>query len=330
MTKNNLFSTFLLLGFFGGLISSCDQLNSNNSSFNDSQVEESGIEIATPQPAVFDTAKKNTESKPFQRITGIPVPLALSFAGETVPLEQDDTKESLEYELYSNCFRHSRTSIVVKRCYRWKPMIDSILAANNVPQDFFYLAIAESELSNAARSGAGAMGMWQFMKGTGKEYGLTISNDVDERRHPIKATQAACEYLKKAYSKFGNWTLVAASYNMGKSGVAKRLERQDCESYYDLHLYTETSRYVFRILAFKLILENPEKYGFFIPEEECYKPFKYKEVTVTKTISDLSKFAKDNGTTYKDLRRFNPWFNNTSSYRLSVSKKDSVTLWLPL
>lgn len=330
MTTNSLLSTCFIFGLIGGIVSSCDQIKSSDATFENSQVEQSEIEIPTPQPAIFDTAIKQSGSQPFQRITAIPVPLSLSFAGEPVPLDQDDTKESLEYELYSNCFRHSRTSIVVKRCYRWKPMIDSILAANNVPQDFFYLAIAESELSNAARSGAGAMGMWQFMKGTGKEYGLTINNDVDERRHPIKATQAACEYLKKAYAKFGNWTLVAASYNMGKSGVAKRLESQNCESYYDLHLYTETSRYVFRILAFKLILENPEKYGFFIPEAEGYQPLKYKEVTVSKTISDLSKFAKDNGTTYKDLRRYNPWFNNTSNYRLSVSKKDSVILWLPL
>ncbi len=277
-----------------------------------------------------ETKFANANDTFFQVIKSVPVPAELNFAGERVPLENPDVLERLEFELFSNCFKHSKTAVIIKRAYRWRGTIEQILEEKKIPKDFFYLAIAESELSNKAKSGVGAMGMWQFMKSTGKEYNLKINNYIDERRHPEKATYAACQYLADGYNRFENWTLVAASYNMGRAGLSKRLKDQQVNSFYDTYLFNETARYVFRILAFKLILENPERYGFFIDNNELYAPFKYQEVVVEKTIDDLAQFAKDHGTNYKELRRLNPWFNNTSNYRLHITKSKPLTLKVPI
>ncbi len=257
------------------------------------------------------------------------IPDSLYFAGERVPIEEEHVKEAIQKELMVNAFRHSKAIHLLKNITRWKPMIDSTLKSNNVPEDFLYLAVTESYLENVARSGVGASGMWQFMPKTGKEYGLTITKDYDLRRDPWLATQAACAYLKKSYLKFKNWTLVAASYNRGIKGISRALENQKVNSFYDLYLNTETSRYVFRIISFKLILENPEKYGFLIRDNEKYKPYQFEEKEITQSISSLVDYAKKHKTTYKQLRLVNPWLDNASSFSLKVKKGDTLTLRIP-
>lgn len=264
-----------------------------------------------------------------QHITGLPIPDEVSFAGERVPLERFDVKEALEYELMVNSFRHSKTLKLIKTIKRWSPLILKVLEEQNVPRDFIYLAVAESEFDPNARSYVGAMGMWQFMEATGKEYDLQQNKYVDMRRDPVQSTKAACKYLKGAHGLFDNWTLAAASYNCGRSGLSRTMKKQDVNSFYDLHLNTETGRYIYRIIAFKLILENPEAYGYFIPEDEKYAPYEFTEIEVDKDIDNLAVFAKQKGTTYKVLRMLNPWFNNTSSYKLNVGR-NKYTIRLPL
>lgn len=233
-------------------------------------------------------------------------PNDLNFAGEIVPLHDFDVQERLDKELIRYIYYHSATIMNIKRAARWRPEMTKILRANNVPEDFFYLCVAESHLTNAT-SPAGAKGFWQFMKGTADLYGLEVSKQVDERYHPIKATQAACDYLNDAHRKFKNWTLVAASYNMGMGGLQKQLNKQKVSNYYDLYLNRETAAYVFRILAIKTVLDNPEAYGFQIRKEQLYSPLRYKTVTVDSTIDDLVAFAQEHGTTYKMLKVLNPW-----------------------
>jgi membrane-bound lytic murein transglycosylase D len=264
-----------------------------------------------------------------QFITTPPLPQSISFAGETVPLHRSDVREALENELTVNMFRHSRTMVALKNIERWRPLVEKTLQENDVPADFIYLGVAESELDNNAESYVGATGMWQFMEATAKDFDLPISKDVDMRRDPKLSTEAACRYLRWAYEQLGDWTLVAASYNRGVSGIQKALKEQQADSFYDLHLNQETARYVYRILAFKLILENPEAYGYFLKPEERYKPYAYTVVTVDEDIDDLVTYAKKHNTTYKELRLLNPWFNNTSSYKLNVPRKTTFEIRIP-
>lgn len=265
-----------------------------------------------------------------QQIKTLPLPESVFFAGEKVPLERQDVKEALENELMVSAFRHSKMLKLIKNHHRWTGMISEILQEMQVPIDFIYLAVAESEFDNNARSSVGAMGMWQFMEKTGKEYNLTINKDIDMRRDPKLASEAACKYLKTAYSKFNNWTLAAASYNRGMNGVSKKLEDQQVTSFYDLHLNKETARYVYRIIAFKLILEHPEKYGYNINEHEKYAPYQFDTMHITTSIKDLIAFSQKQNTTYKQLRILNPWLNNASSYQLNLKKGEEVTLRLPI
>ncbi|MEM7035984.1 MAG: lytic transglycosylase domain-containing protein [Bacteroidota bacterium] len=233
-------------------------------------------------------------------------PNDLNFAGEIVPLHDFDVKERLDKELIRYIYYHSATIMNIKRAARWKPEMQRILKEEGVPQDFFYLCVAESHLQNA-KSPVGALGFWQFMKGTAPSYGLEISDQVDERLDPIKATYAACKYLKDGYRMFKNWTLVAASYNMGMGGVRGQLRKQKVDNYYDLYLNRETAAYVFRILAIKTILSAPEDYGFELKKNQLYRPLRYKTVKVDSTIDDLITFALDHGTTYKMMKVLNPW-----------------------
>lgn len=191
------------------------------------------------------------------------------------------------------------------------------------------MAVAESELDNEARSHAGALGMWQFMERTGKEYGLTIDRHVDERKHPLKSTQAASRYLAKAYKKFGNWSLVAASYNRGMSGIQRSMDNQVSDNYYDLYLNPETSRYVFRILAFKTIIENPEAFDFYLAEDELYQPWEITTDTVDNTISDLNEYAASKGLSYNLLRYYNPWLDDSRQCRLRLRRNETAVFWLP-
>jgi hypothetical protein len=253
------------------------------------------------------------------------LPKQVSFAGEPVPLELSDVSERLDKELQINVYLHSSTLFLLKRANRWLPKMEEILIANDIPTDFKYLPLIESALLNAT-SPKDAVGYWQILESSGKELGLEISKEVDQRYDPIKATEAACKYLKKAYEKFGNWTLVAASYNRGRAGVASDMEDQRVTNYYDLHMNEETSRYVFRLLAIKEIFEQPAKYGFKLKPEHLYQPEPLKYVEVDETIKDLVAFAQSQGTNYKLLKRHNPWLRQT---KLTVKKGKKYRIALP-
>lgn len=253
-------------------------------------------------------------------------PNDLNFSGEVVPMRDFEVKERLDQELVRYIYFHSATIMNIKRAARWKPVMTKILRENGIPEDFFYLCVAESHLSNAT-SPVGAKGFWQFMEETGKNYGLEVSKEVDERLDPLKSTVAACAYLKDAHKRFRNWTLVAASYNMGVGGVQGQLNKQRVSSYYDLYLNRETSAYVFKILALKTILENPESYGFDLRKDQLYKPLRYKEVEVTESIESLIDFALERGTNYKMIKVLNPWILGE---KLTIPAGESYMVALPL
>ena len=243
------------------------------------------------------------------QVFAMPLPNNLTFAGEEVPLHDLFVRENLDREILVNTYWHSNTFLFQKRANRWFPIIEKILAKNNMPDDFKYLALVESGLDNV-RSQAGAAGFWQFMKATGTGYDLEINNFVDERYNLEKSTEAACSYLKIAYKQFGSWSLAAASYNMGKGGLNNQLTKQEVDTYYELYLNKETSRYVYRILAAKLILSNSENFGFHIRSSELYHPYRTYTVTVDSSISNLPQFAIKNGTNYATLRALNPWIRS--------------------
>jgi membrane-bound lytic murein transglycosylase D len=253
------------------------------------------------------------------------VPKKLSFANEPVPLDIPDVHERLDKELQMNTYFHSNTIFLIKRANRWLPQMQKILRENDIPDDFKYLPLIESNLLNAI-SPAEAVGYWQILKSSGKENGLEITKEVDERYDPLKATAAACRYLKKAYAKFGSWTLVAASYNRGMSGLDRAIENQKENSYYDLYLNEETSRYVFRLLAIREIVENPLKYGFKINPKHLYEEEPLKYIEVTESIPSLVDFAKKHGTNYKLIKRHNPWLRDE---QLTVKKGKLYRIAIP-
>lgn len=234
------------------------------------------------------------------------LPENVTFAGEKMPLDNFDTRESLERELLISAYRHSSTILIIKRANRYLPMIEKILKKNNIPDDFKYLAAAESEYSNMI-SPVGATGFWQIMPETGREEGMEINTVIDERYDVEKSTQFACEYFLKSYEKYGNWTLTAASYNGGRAGVDEQIEIQKQNNYYDLLLSEETARYIFRAVAYKLVITDPSNYGFNIGKEDLYPEMKYYEVKVDTSVSDFSVFAEKFGTNYKLLKLLNPW-----------------------
>ena len=234
------------------------------------------------------------------------IPDALELAGEIVPIHGFGVRESLDKELIINTYRHSSTIMYLKKSSRWFPVIEEILKEEGVPNDFKYLAVIESGLSQVV-SPAGASGFWQFMKKTAPEYGLEVSASVDERYDVEKSTRAACQYLKESYTRFGSWSLAAASYNMGQYGLEKRLEEQSVDNYWDLHLNSETGRYVYRMLAIKEVMSLPVKYGFYISSENLYLPHEVRELEVSANISNLNDFALENGSNLKELKALNPW-----------------------
>lgn len=236
-------------------------------------------------------------------------PDSITFAGEIVPIEDFDVAESLDRELMINTYWQSQTLLFIKRCKRYFPIIEPILKANGVPDDFKYLAVAESGLSNTS-SPSGAKGFWQFLSGTATDYKLVLNDEVDERYHLEKSTEAACKFLKDSYEKFGSWSMAAASYNMGRRNITQQINRQKSTSYYDLVLGEETGRYVYRIVALKLILDAPEKFGFHVKESEKYPEIPYHIVTVDTTIHQIADFAFQMGTNYKMLKELNPWLRD--------------------
>lgn len=253
------------------------------------------------------------------------LPSSVSFADESVPIQIADVKERLEREIYVNAYWQSNMILLLKRSKKFLPKIEEILKKEGIPDDFKYLAIAESGLMNVA-SPAGARGFWQFMNATGKEYGLEIGRDVDERYNLEKSTFAATKYLKKAHAKFGDWTAVAASYNMGQSGFARRKEQQLQKNYYDLYLNEETSRYMFRILAFKVIFENPKNFGFSLNDDDYYTLPSLNTISVNGDIKNLAEWASGQGSNYKELKLYNPWLRNT---KLNVKRGKTYEILLP-
>ena len=245
--------------------------------------------------------------------------LKMDFAGEEVPTFMADVQERLDKEMITNMNYHTNTTLVIKRANKVFPIIEPILKKYGVPDDFKYLAVIESSLVNAV-SPAGARGVWQFMPATAKEKGMEVSDEVDERYHLEKSTEAACKYLLVAKEKFGSWTLAAASYNGGMNGISKKMEEQEVTNYYDLLLTEETSRYVFRILALKEIMKNSDKYGFRIPNEALYYAIPTKKIVIDTTITDLAKFAKIQGVNYKILKIHNPWLRDKKLINPSKKK----------
>jgi len=255
----------------------------------------------------------------------IELPETMEFCGEEVPLHLFYVRERLERELLINTYRHSTTLLQLKRTTRWFPVMEPIMEQYGLPEDFKYLAMIESELTNAV-SPSKAVGFWQFLEGTGKEYNLEINREVDMRYNVEKETVAACKYLKDSYRKFGSWISAAAAFNCGNGRISRTLDDQRVDSYFDMLLPEETQRYVYRILALKLITENPEKYGFQIGDNGWYRPYEYKTVTVTESIHNLMDFAFEQGTNYKMLKYFNPWLRSNS---LTVSAGKSYDIKIP-
>ncbi|WP_224483634.1 lytic transglycosylase domain-containing protein [Robertkochia aurantiaca] len=253
------------------------------------------------------------------QISALEIPEGIDFAGEEVPLDDPDVYERLDRELLVNTYWQSNALLLFKRANKYFPVIEPILKKHNVPDDFKYLAVIESGLTNAV-SPAGARGFWQILSGTGREYGLEVNDNVDERYHLEKSTAVACEYLKKAHERFGSWTMAAAAYNAGQFGMHKQLERQKVENYYDVLLGEETGRYVFRILALKEILSHPEKYGFQLGEKDLYEPIPVKKVAVDTAVTDFADFAKEFGITYKVLKIHNPWLREAHLNNASRKK----------
>lgn len=285
------------------------------------------ITIVTLFTQSFSSAENNENEKVLknQVVTQPTFPEQITFCEQSVPLQYFDVAESLDRELFVNVYWQSNTSFLLKRSQRYFPIIDSILKANEIPADFRYLAVIESGLQNVT-SPSNAKGFWQFLEETGKEYGLEINNNVDERLNLEKSTVAACKYLRKAYEKFNDWFLVAASYNMGMGGLSRSLESQKVTTYFDLKLNTETGRYVYRILAAKLILENPELYNYKIADKYLYQPLKYREIKIDTSINDITAFALSNNTNVKLFKMLNPWILDD---KLDNSKRKEYTLKIP-
>lgn len=235
------------------------------------------------------------------------IPASMEFAGQKIDLDRTDMYERMDRELTSMVYTHGNTLLLIKRANKYFPVLAPILKHNRVPADLLYLACVESTLNQRAYSPAKAAGLWQFMPATAKQYGLEVNEWVDERYNIEKETEAACAYLKKAHAEYGNWESAAASYNGGTTRITKELEAQLADSAFDLYLVDETSRYMFRILATKLVMENPAKYGFHLKAEQLYRPMEYETVKVSGPVADWPTWAREHGIDYATLREANPW-----------------------
>ena len=267
---------------------------------------------------------KNTAEIP-QIINAIEVPDYIEFAGEAAPLDNFDVYERLDFQLQLNSFRPHFMIRNIKLAGRYFPTIEKILKEEGVPDDFKYLAVAESSLLYNATSSSGAQGLWQFMPSTGKAFGMEITSEIDERNNLDKATRAACAHLKADYKRFGNWTMAAAAYNTGAGRLKRKLENQQTKDYYKLELRKETSDYMFRILSIKEIMQRRESYGIIV--NQYYKELSnYKTVEVSGSIPSLAKFAVNNGTTLRKLRLYNPWL---ISSKLTNSRRKTYQIRIP-
>jgi hypothetical protein len=256
-----------------------------------------------------------------QTVVAIKIPDTVYFAGERIPLEDEEVKERLDRELISIIYGHASTMLLLKRSGRWRKPLEDSLTKYGVHKDFFYLAIAESALDPLIKSNKDALGTWQFLEGTAKQFGLIVNGNIDERQDPLKSCVAATQYFHQAYKKFGSWAAVAASYNRGMAGLEKAMDGQGTRNYYDLFLNAETSRYVLRIAALKMVLDNPKKYGYCIEEYEYYDTFEFDEIAITENIESIPEWAKKQGMTYKEFRLYNPAVSiNDNKYNFVVPK----------
>lgn len=238
------------------------------------------------------------------------VPESVMFCGKKIDLTRFDRHERMDRELLAFAYMHSTSLQTIKRANRYFPIVEPILKKHGIPDDFKYLMAIESNCSPLARSHAGACGLWQFMQTTGREYGLEVNKNIDERYHVEKATEAACKYIMNAYKKYNDWIAVAASYNGGQARIIKQMESQQTDETLDLHLVEETARYVYRIIAAKIMFSNPSAFGFRLKASDLYMNIPYKEVTVTTGIANLATWAKEQGTTYALLKNLNPWLRD--------------------
>ncbi|WNJ19558.1 lytic transglycosylase domain-containing protein [Pontibacter sp. G13] len=286
----------------------------------------SGLSLR-PEPQPEETLEPElSQAAPQLSVLRMQAPMTMDFCGTSVPLGNLEIWERLNRELqYQLKYPHG-AKLVLKRFHRYEETFRSILEEQGIPQDFIYLAVAESQLSNAT-SPVGAQGFWQFMKPTAKAYGLEVSSTVDERFDPVKSTYAACRYLKESYERFGDWPLVAASYNMGMGGINRAMKRQQQFNYFHLELNPETHRYLFRILAYKLIIEHPKSYGLFVDQDDLYDPIPCKRILVRQNIGNLATFAESEGTDLETLRMMNPWL---VSHNLVISRGKSFDIQIPM
>jgi len=314
MKKNTLvvLTTLIVLGIVGILVSTnLDTTTVNTTTSETTNQEEKGAE---KEGIIINERTLGQLIKP------LPTPDYITLGGEEVPVSQYDIRERLDRELLVNTYWHSSMIRMLKQANRYFPTIEPILAEHGVPDDFKYLALAESGLEMSAASYAGAKGPWQFMKAAAKQFGLELAEEVDERYHIEKATHAAAKYLLEEKKALKSWTLAAAAYNAGRTSIRRQLERQKVKSYYDLYLNTETSRYVFRILAIKEIHQNPEKYGFYLDSNTMYQPIQTAEIEV-KSIPSIATFAQKYGTTYKEVKLLNPWLRHPKLSARKSGKK---------
>lgn len=272
--------------------------------------------MLTAAAVVFMSSSESSQVKP-------ELPIMQSFSAtprfenvqtifdQKIDLSRYDLHERFERELTNICYTHNSTILTIKRANRLLPIIEPILKEEGVPADFIYLCCIESNLNQRAKSPAGAAGLWQFMPETARQYGLVVNDEVDERYHTVKATHAACQYLKNAYKNFGDWMNVAASYNAGPAGISRRLNSQHETRAIDLFLVEETSRYMFRIMAYKELMRDPYRYGFVLNSDQLYRPIRTRSIKVGNSIADLAKFAQDHNTTYLQVKEFNPWLRDS-------------------
>ena len=274
-----------------------------------------GYSLTDNRNEVAYEAYFNTTYKTFN----IRIPKNLNFSGEKVPVNDFSVHDAMEKELVINTYWQSQSILLHKRANRWFPLIEPILKKNNIPDDFKYIALIESQLTNVV-SPQGATGFWQIVESTGKDYGMEITDEVDERYNVVKSTEAACKYFKEAFGQFNNWTLVAASYNLGKTGLKGQLDKQKVSTYYDLLLNEETARYIYRILAMKEIIARPKVYGYILHRQDLYPPIPTKKITIDSTIHNLAVFAISQKINYKILKLFNPWLR-TNTLTNTIKKK---------
>lgn len=283
------------------------------------------LTIIIPVLFYLNSTHKAKEHNKIITASGIVIPEDLNFSGETLPLNNPEVIAGLEKEFTNFLQRKTHILPMHRRSNRWFPVIEPILKKHQIPDDFKYLAVIESNLTNIV-SPVGAVGYWQLMQTTAEQYGLTINEDVDERYHIIKSTEAACKYFKEAYKTFENWTLVAASYNLGMNGIANRLEKQNVSNFYELNLNSETTRFIYKILVIKQVIAEPLAYGFDFKRKELYNPIRYKTITIDSTISNLHTFCNQLQIPYNLFKIFNPWLR---SEKLNNSSNKKYTLYIP-